>query len=245
MRVCSDRNGHIVLATRRTNKRTTAIVLERKVRKFRVIFNREFDAVYRIIAVNPEQVAAVWLRSQLKMTEQVKKELEMIIAVKANKVIAKYEDGAAPVEEKGVKLFDSHEALASLRLPGLTKVYNNCVVENEQIKGFEDIAVGCSETWDAMVEYEIPVKAEKVKKEKAPKAEGTGKKSVLPEFTTITVINPDHKKRGVRKEIFDKICACTTIEELKAQTFEQNGVVKKIASADILAAIELGIIAVS
>ena len=73
--IYSDKQGHIVLVTKVTQSRVTAIVTENK-RKHRVFFKNEFAHKFPLkLERDVEEVKKLWLASPIKMTERVRKEL--------------------------------------------------------------------------------------------------------------------------------------------------------------------------
>jgi len=201
MVVCKDFNAHYALVLERTSRKTKAIVLANNWHKLRVIPNREFDSRYRAVSISPFQVAATWLESHIKMTETVKKELEMIIAMLKGKIVAK----AAELEELGevdanVTTISSVEDLAGIPMKGLVKLYNATLGKGlsvKEIPGCEgDLHVAASAVLKAMEAYELPVKA--VKEPKAPKApkDPNAVRKTLNKEATITIVSTTNPKRA-------------------------------------------------
>lgn len=194
MLVCKGKNQH-VLAVKRTQLRTTAIIFDHNVRKHRVFENTEFDRSYQIVGYPPEDAAKNWLNSTLKMTDRVREELEMIIEVKKNKVVAKYEE--APEGATGVLVGDVLELAENCNsLKVLKAIHNNCVPADEKLKTFgktTTLADAASLTWAAMEAYEPPKKKEKVPKVKGESKPRAGK---VDNDAVITVLVENPKRKG-------------------------------------------------
>ena len=163
--VCLDRRNHIVLALKRTLRKTTAIVKKGSTRTIREFYNSDFDAEHKITRdarYSPEKIAASWLQSQINVTEAVRKELEMIIAIKRGKVVAKYE-GEVPVLEEGVVAYDGLEELSTLTPKKLTGLYKNATGEDPT---FDDKADLAAKTWSALEAVTLEAAKERGTKEK-------------------------------------------------------------------------------
>lgn len=165
MKVCREKIGtkHCIVI-RRTNLRTTFIVYEKKCYQVVIKSNEWFDGNYRIIDHHPAVAAETWAKSTLKMTKKVREELEMIVAVSKRKIIAVLEDGSeAP--ENAVDVFTSAEDLAGKDVKELLRLRNMTRTKEDKLKSFEEGDNPAELTFNDMVEYEVPAKAEPKKRE--------------------------------------------------------------------------------
>lgn len=78
MVTCADRQGHIVLATKRTKRKTEAIIFHKGTRRHRMFTNNDFDSKYKVINVSATSTAETWLKSQLPMSEKARRELSAL-----------------------------------------------------------------------------------------------------------------------------------------------------------------------
>jgi hypothetical protein len=93
------------------------------------------------------------------MTPEVRKELQMIIALKKNSVVGKYEDATQAPE--GTEIIEEAGDLKGRSLKSLTALYKK-LGGNEETK-FETEDEATAAVWGQMELYEPPVKEEKVK----------------------------------------------------------------------------------
>ena len=222
MRVCSDHTGHMAIAVQRTKRKTTAIITN-GIRRHKVFFNIEFDAKYKIIPEDPVKIAAIWLQSNIKMTERVKKELQMIIEVRRGKVVGKHEDGSAPEAVEGTTQYDGPEALGASNTPKkLASLYRNITGTDPT---YADKPALIALTWDSMLNYEIPVKAEKV----------AGEKTVgVPVNHTYTFMKDAEKLPTQAQQILTIIKEAGSISRADLLTAMEGVVVTKQTQARIL-----------
>lgn len=221
MKVCTDEGGRIVLATKRTHLKTTAIVFVRGKRAKRVFPNREFDAIYKLAPINPEFVIRTWLDSNIKLTQEVRKELQMFIEVKAGKVVAKHEEMPESPNEKS-KFYAGADDIVTLKAADITKL--NKAVGGEALVD-TDKAVNAQVCWDNMVAYEIPAKAEKAPKEpKEPKAPRVLNR-------TYTFVKKAEKLPKQAQQILDIIEAHGTISRADLLK-EMEGVVQTVQTQE-------------
>ena len=201
MRVCSDTSGHLVLAIKRTNRRTTAILYKRGKRCIRIIPNREFDIDYKLTNITPEVLVNKWLTSNIKMTQEVKKELEMFVQVKGGKIVAKTDEKPEVADDK-IKVYAGVDDVAALKPAGITTL--NKAAGGEALTS-TDKAENAQMTWDNMVKFEIPTKVEKAPKEKKEKV------AVVKTYTFVTKAEKLPKQAQI---ILDLIEAAGTISRV-------------------------------
>lgn len=188
MLICIDKQGHVILVVKRTKTRTTYIATSRKYRKIQVTDNRLFTKDHLLVADNPVTIAEKWLLSPIKMTQEVRKRLEMIIAMKKNDVVAKCDDLTQVPE--GTDVISSVEDLQGRSLRSLTALYNK-LSGQEPVK-FENAEAASIAVWELFEDLEVTVKE---KKEKAPREKtellelpkSISKQSVI---TGVTAENP-------------------------------------------------------
>jgi hypothetical protein len=165
MRVCKGYGSDYVLATRRTNHNTTYIKCIKNLRQFKICPNEIFDEEYKIINHSTSAVAETWLKSTIKMTEMVRKELEMKVALSKRKIIAILEDDAE-LPEGTVEVINSYEDLEGKPLKELLRLVNMTKGKDDKVKAFVEGDNPPMMTWAKMVEFEVPTKATPVAKEK-------------------------------------------------------------------------------
>lgn len=78
MVTCADRQGHIALATKRTKRKTEAIIFHKGTRRHRMFTNNDFDSKYKAIGVSATSTAETWLKSQLPISEKARRELSAL-----------------------------------------------------------------------------------------------------------------------------------------------------------------------
>lgn len=191
MLACINKQGHVILVLKRTKTRTTYISTSRKYRKFQVTDNRLFTKEHVLLADDPVTIAEKWLKSPIKMTQEVKRRLEMIIAMKKNTVVAKCENLTEVPE--GTDVISCVEDLQGRSLRSLTALYNK-LSGQEPVK-FENAEAASIAVWELFEDLEVEVKE---KKERAEREKMTlielpkyiGKKSV------ITNIKENPKREG-------------------------------------------------
>jgi len=162
---CIDKQGHIAIVLKRTKTRTIYIATSKKKRKIIKADNRLFCNDYSIIANNPVTIAEKWLSAPINMTQEVRKRLEMIIAMKKNNVVAKCEDLSQVPE--GTDVITSAEDLQGRSLKSLNALYVK--VSGEEVK-FENAEAASLAIWGAFESFELGVKEKSVKAGKEPKA---------------------------------------------------------------------------
>jgi len=191
---CTDKQGHVALVLKRTKTRTTYIATSKKKRKLIKTDNRLCTYDFQIICNNPVTVAEKWLAAPINMTQEVRKRLEMIIAMKKNSVVAKCENLSEVPE--GTDVFTSAEDMQGRSLRSLNALYAK--VSGDAETKFENAEAASIAVWDAFESFEVPTKEKKVKEPKEKKAprelielpKHIGKRSVI----TVNVENP--KRQG-------------------------------------------------
>lgn len=84
----------------------------------------------------------------------------MIIAIKKNKVVGKYEE--EPLAQEGVDLYNGPEDLEGLKIGKLTSLYNACQAKDDKVKKLDPTSAA-SDAWAAMLEFEPKVKSDSKK----------------------------------------------------------------------------------
>lgn len=161
----------------------------------------------------------------------------MIIEVRMGKIVAKHEE--MPEQREKSKYYGGPDDIVVLKSPEISKL--NMIAGGDALKSTDKNEMAAA-TWAAMEDFEVPAKVAKAQKEKKERA-ASGPRLVWPEGK-ITVLNAEHGKRGVRKEIFDHIVSSATIEELRTKKFTQKDKEHPIPLADVFFAINAGIIKV-
>ena len=159
MLTCIDKQGHVILVVKRTNTRTTYIATSRKYRKLQVADNRLFTKDHLLLADDPVTIAEKWLLSPIKMTQEVRKRLEMIIAMKKNDVVAKCDDLTQVPE--GADVIASVEDLQGRSLRSLTALFNK--LSGQDPVKFDNVEAAAIAVWGQFEEFEVPVKEKKEK----------------------------------------------------------------------------------
>lgn len=157
---CIDRLGHIILVLKRKKGKTFYIGKPRNKRTVVKLFNREFNNTFLLIADEPVTIAKKWLASPIKMTEKVKEELEMIVGLKNNKIVGKYESADQAAE--GVELVCGIEDLSGRSLKSLNALYKKITGSEDKFTSVEEAS---SAIWTSFSDVEVV----KEKKEKAPR----------------------------------------------------------------------------
>jgi len=217
MVICISAEGRVAIVFQRTNRVTKYITTLKKKRKLVTDRSVDFDRYFRLYADDPQKAAIHWLSSPLRMTQEVRKRLEMIVSLnKFNKVVAKYEDGVDAPNVEGVSNISGPEDLAGRSVKSLTALYNRLISEDfEPVAQFASVEEATVSVWAAMEMFELPTKAEKTPKaEKAPKEtkvlielpKKIGKQSAI----TVLVENP---KRGAAAGRFDAYVNGGTVAE--------------------------------
>lgn len=179
---CSDRQGHIILVLKRKKGKTFFIGKPRNKRTTVSLFNREFNNTYLLIADSPETIASKWLASPIPMTNRVKEELQMIVGLKNNKIVGKYNDEAEAAE--GVELVAGIEDLSGRSLKSLNALHKKLTGDDTKFANVEEASAA---VWACFADFEVPVKEkkEKVERQKIELIElpkSIGKQSVITEI---------------------------------------------------------------
>lgn len=198
IQVYKDHNNSCVLATRRDDKRTTAITVDKgsMTRTLRVFSNRDFDKRFRVINYSPISAINVWIDSTIPMTSAVRREIQMVVAIFRNKVVAKADslEELGEVNAKAV-IVDGMESLEGKTMKELVKLYNATTTEKvKSVPGAEgDINVAAQTVLDAL--DNAPV----VEKKTKPKKEGGRKNSRIPKDGIISLVVAENPKRAGTK----------------------------------------------
>lgn len=202
MVLCIHGSGHVAIVINRSKKTTKFITTIRKKRKIQIERNVDFDRYYKLTADDSAICAGKWLSSPIKMTLEVKKELEMI-ALKKNVIVGKF-DSVDDVP-KGAEAIAEAGDLKGRSLKSLAALYNKLAGDSyEQVKKFETEDEATAAVFALLEAYESPVKEKKEKavKEKIVLVEvpaKIGKQSVI----TVVVENPKRAGSGAA-ERYDK-----------------------------------------
>ena len=166
MLICSDKQGHISLVLWRSKRETGFIGTHNKKRKLLCISNISFDRDHKLTDNCPVETAKRWLISPIHMTNEVRRRLEMIVALKGNTIVAKYDETpATDTVGKGISLIGGTDDLMALSLKKITNLYNK-ISGNETPVTFETLTEASAACWSAMENFTVP---EKEVKEKTPR----------------------------------------------------------------------------
>ena len=195
--VCISSSGVATLVlsmTRATTKYISIVKNKRKIKKDRTV---DFKKEHELHAYDVTSVAERWLKSPIKMTLEVERELKMIIGMQKNKVVGKYET-AEDAPKFGTKLVTEPSDLATRSLENLNALYNSLAGEGSAC-AFETVEEATVECFKLMEAYEVPEKVtkEKVakeKKEKAAKIELVKLPRVIDKAAVITVISESNPR---------------------------------------------------
>lgn len=166
--VCKNKNNRCVLVTRRNEIKTTFIGMDKALttRVVGSMTNRVFDKEFTVAGGNILSAIQTWTESTIPMTQGVRKELKMVVAILRNKVVEKA-DSVDELSEKSDKamLIQGREDLEGLKMKELVKLYNCVDKPADRVKvipgaeGNHDIAA--EKVLDRLEAYEVPVKPEK------------------------------------------------------------------------------------
>ena len=173
--VCKNHYGKCVLVTRRNNKRTVAISVVGTIRKLQIIQNVDFDKEFKVTGYSPIKAIELWAESHIKMTKTVIEELQMVVAILRNKLVAK----ADTVEELGelkpkTTIIDGIESLEGLSMKDLVKLYNTNTAKGDRVTVIPDVEGDINAAADAVLAKldSLDVYAP-AKKESKPRVEKT------------------------------------------------------------------------
>lgn len=210
IQVCKNNNNQCVLATRRNETRTTFITIKKHQRSVVVLSNKLFDKQYRPINHSPVAAIEAWLSSTIPMTVSVRKEIQMVIAILRNKIVAQVNTvDELEVSEKAT-IINGMESLEGMTMKQLVKLYNVTLGKDDKVKvipGAEgDINEAASITLDALEMYELPEKPVKAKTERVSVAR-------VPRDGVITLLAVENPKRVGSKsyERFDNYATGMTV----------------------------------
>jgi hypothetical protein len=228
MVVCSHReSGNIAIVffrTKRTIKFITKVGSKRKVATDRTV---DFDIHWKLLDNDASEVAARWLASPIRVSVEAKKELDMVIGMKGNKIVTKAEDaGLVPA---GQEVIGSAADLVKRGIKKLSALFNKLNKEKDPafvaVPEYATVEEASAAVWAFMETYELPVK-----EVKAPKVKGEpqlrsisgaiGKRSVitlLVETTPEGGVAKNPKREGTKgAEAFSHYKNGQTVEEFVA-----------------------------
>lgn len=162
--VFKDKNNRCVLRTRLSEKHSTFITVNDCQRVISTLPNREFNKKYRLTEESPLAAILTWTRSTIPLTLAVQKEMQMVIAIYKNKIVAKAEtvDELGELKEGAVVLAGTDD-LQGKDMKALIKIYNTTLAKDDKVKvmpGVEgDLNAAIAKTWEALENFELPEKA--------------------------------------------------------------------------------------
>ena len=220
MVVCSHRDsGNIAIVffrTKRTIKFITKVGSKRKVATDRTV---DFDIHWKLLDNDASEVAIRWLASPIRVSVEAKKELEMVIGMKGNKIVTKAEDaGLVPA---GQEVISGAADLVKRGVKKLSALFNKLNKEKDPafvaVPDFATVEEASAAVWAFMETYEVPVKAVKEPKVKGEKqlrsiSGAIGKRSII---TLLVDKNP--KREGTKgAQAFSHYVAGQTVEAFVA-----------------------------
>ena len=169
--VFKDKNNHCVMRTRLSEKNSTFITVDGSERILSHLPNREFNKKYRMVETSPLSAIITWMQSTIPVTLAVKKEIQMVIAILKNKIVAKAETVDELGELKdGTVVIAGVDDLQGKDMKALIKLYNTTLAPADRVKvmpGVEgDLNLAMAKTFEALENFSIPEKTPKAKSEK-------------------------------------------------------------------------------